>query len=128
MLHSSWGGGNRRRMFTINLTRQGHTPDEVAMVDRYLKAHCPVAHGFKIGGMCESIAASPGSCSRCDSPLRACLCRRPEAAGDGGRVAQGAPAPAAREARGGVARGYEPAARAALSWLPVFYCSIRDLS
>ena len=41
-------------MFTINLTRQGHTPDEVAMVDRYLKAHCPVAHGFKIGGMCES--------------------------------------------------------------------------
>eukprot|EP01045_Picozoa_sp_COSAG04_P039185 COSAG04_NODE_10856_length_748_cov_1.192604_1_plen_67_part_00 len=66
MLHSSWGGGNRRRMFTINLTRQGHTPDEVAMVDRYLKAHCPVAHGFKIGGMCESIVASPGSRSRCD--------------------------------------------------------------
>ena len=54
VLHSSWGGGNRRRMFTINLTRQGQTPDEVAMVDRYLKAHCPVAHGFKIGGMCES--------------------------------------------------------------------------
>ena len=116
-------------MFTINLTRQGHTPDEVAMVDRYLKAHCPVAHGFKIGGMCESIVASPGSRSRCDSPPFACLLRRrPEAAGDGGRVAQGAPAPAAREARGGVAGGYEAAARAALSWLPVFYCSIGDLS
>ena len=49
--HASFGGGQRRRMFTMNLTRRGHTPEEIDRVDQYLHSHCPVAHGFKIGGM-----------------------------------------------------------------------------
>eukprot|EP01051_Picozoa_sp_SAG22_P020332 SAG22_NODE_4069_length_1397_cov_6.004622_2_plen_49_part_01 len=36
----------------MNLLRNAKTADELARVDRYIKAHCPVTHGFKIGGAC----------------------------------------------------------------------------
>jgi len=49
--HASFGGGTRRRMFTMNLHKRGKTAEELAWVDEYLQHHCPVAHGFKIGGM-----------------------------------------------------------------------------
>ncbi|MCZ6680946.1 MAG: phytanoyl-CoA dioxygenase family protein [Candidatus Poribacteria bacterium] len=49
--HASFGGGKRRRMFTMNLIKHGKTEPELARVDEYLRRHCPVAHGFKIGGM-----------------------------------------------------------------------------
>jgi hypothetical protein len=49
--HASFGGSQRRRMFTMNLIKQGKTGEELARVDQYLRHHCPVAHGFKIGGM-----------------------------------------------------------------------------
>ena len=51
LLHASFGGGNRRRMFTINLHKRAKTSAELERVDGYLKGHCPVAHGFKIGHM-----------------------------------------------------------------------------
>ena len=49
--HASFGGSERRRMFTMNLIKQGVTEEGIARVDQYLRHHCPVAHGFKIGGM-----------------------------------------------------------------------------
>ena len=49
--HASFGGSKRRRMFTMNLIKHGKTDEELARVDEYLRYHCPVAHGFKIGGM-----------------------------------------------------------------------------
>lgn len=49
--HAAFGGGKRRRMFTMNLIKHGKTEEELARVDTYLSHHCPVAHGFKIGGM-----------------------------------------------------------------------------
>ena len=51
IFHASFGGGERRRMFTMNLNKHGETAEELARVDEYLRRHCPVAHGFKIGGM-----------------------------------------------------------------------------
>ena len=51
ILHASFGGSNRRRMFTMNLNRHGTTESELARIDEYIRGHCPVAHGFKIGGM-----------------------------------------------------------------------------
>ena len=53
--HAAFGGSSRRRMFTMNLHKHGHTEEEVARVDGYIKAHCPVVHGFKIGGMYTDI-------------------------------------------------------------------------
>ena len=49
--HASFGGSTRRRMFTMNLHKRGKTDEELERVDGYLKHHCPVAHGYKIGGM-----------------------------------------------------------------------------
>lgn len=49
--HASFGGSRRRRMFTMNLHKRGKTAAELERVDEYLQHHCPVAHGFKIGGM-----------------------------------------------------------------------------
>ena len=49
--HASFGGSQRRRMFTMNLHKRGKTAAELERVDEYLQHHCPVAHGFKIGGM-----------------------------------------------------------------------------
>jgi hypothetical protein len=50
-LHASFGGSTQRRMFTMNLTKRAKTDEELERVNTYLKHHCPVAHGFKIGGM-----------------------------------------------------------------------------
>lgn len=49
--HASFGGSTRRRMFTMNLHKRGKTAEELQRVDHYLQHHCPVAHGYKIGGM-----------------------------------------------------------------------------
>ena len=38
-------------MFTMNMIRGAKTDEEMERVDGYLKAHCPVAHGYQIGGM-----------------------------------------------------------------------------
>ena len=36
-------------MFTMNLVKQAHNDEDLARVDRYIKSHCPVTHGFMIG-------------------------------------------------------------------------------
>ena len=51
LLHASFGGGKRRRMFTMNLHKKAKTQLELERVDLYLKHHCPVAHNYKIGHM-----------------------------------------------------------------------------
>jgi hypothetical protein len=51
LLHASFGGSKRRRMFTMNMVKHGKTQGDLDRIDNYLKYHCPVAHGFKIGGM-----------------------------------------------------------------------------
>ena len=35
----------------MNMVRNGHSAGEIERLDGYLKSHCPVAHGYKIGGM-----------------------------------------------------------------------------
>ena len=39
--HSSWGGGTRRRMFTMNCTRHYHTAADHVLGRRYLSIHSP---------------------------------------------------------------------------------------
>jgi hypothetical protein len=44
--HSAWGGGNRRRMFTMNCTRHYHSEHDLDLGHRYLKVHS--AGGYKV--------------------------------------------------------------------------------
>jgi hypothetical protein len=37
--HASWGGGTRRRMFTMNCIKHCETKSEIALVRRYLSVH-----------------------------------------------------------------------------------------
>ena len=62
--HASFGGSERRRMFAMNLIKNGKTDEELARVDEYLRHHCPVAHGFKIGGMYTDLMLDTASADR----------------------------------------------------------------
>lgn len=63
--HSSWGGGTRRRMFTMNCTRHGHTEEDVALVRKYVSVHTPGAYKVEIGaGMYSPIMLDTASESR----------------------------------------------------------------
>lgn len=62
--HASFGGSQRRRMFTMNLHKRGVTPEVIERVDGYLSHHCPVAHGFKIGHMYTDIMLDTASPER----------------------------------------------------------------
>src|SRR5579872_7608658 len=44
--HSAWGGGTRRRMFTMNCTRHFHTEEEEILGRKYLSIHS--AGGYKV--------------------------------------------------------------------------------
>ncbi len=44
--HSAWGGGSRRRMFTMNCIRHCHTQEEMILGRRYLSIHSP--GGYKV--------------------------------------------------------------------------------
>jgi ectoine hydroxylase-related dioxygenase (phytanoyl-CoA dioxygenase family) len=44
--HSAWGGGNRRRMFTMNCTRRYHTEHDLVLGRQYLRVHTP--GGYKV--------------------------------------------------------------------------------
>ena len=48
--HASFGGANRRRMFTMNLHKRGKTEAELARIDEYLRHHGTLARGIRIGG------------------------------------------------------------------------------
>jgi len=41
LYHASFGGGSRRRMFTMNCTRRAKTPEDLELVHRYLSIHSP---------------------------------------------------------------------------------------
>ena len=44
--HSAWGGGQRRRMFTMNCTRHYHTEHDLELGRNYLRVHTP--GGYKV--------------------------------------------------------------------------------
>ena len=44
--HSAWGGGNRRRMFTMNCTRRYKTEHDFDLGRQYLSVHTP--GGYKV--------------------------------------------------------------------------------
>ena len=48
--HASFGGANRRRMFTMNLHKRGKTDAELARIDDYLRHHGTLPRGIRIGG------------------------------------------------------------------------------
>jgi hypothetical protein len=48
-------------MFTMNLNKHATTESELARIDEYLRYHCPVAHGFKIGGMYTALMLDTAS-------------------------------------------------------------------
>ena len=62
--HASFGGSGRRRMFTMNLHKRGKAPEGIERVDDYLRHHCPVAHGFKIGHMYTDVMLDTASPAR----------------------------------------------------------------
>lgn len=39
--HSAWGGGSRRRMFTMNCTRHYNSEEDLSLGRRYLSVHSP---------------------------------------------------------------------------------------
>lgn len=49
LYHASFGGGPRRRMFTMNCTRQAKTPEDLEMINRYLRKHAPGYYKYKTG-------------------------------------------------------------------------------
>ena len=49
LYHSSWGGGARRRMFTLNCTKRARTEPELVRLRRYLTAHSPGGYQFDAG-------------------------------------------------------------------------------
>jgi hypothetical protein len=48
--HSAWGGGNRRRMFTMNCIRNCKTEEEMVLGRRYLSIHSPGGYNVNTGG------------------------------------------------------------------------------
>ncbi len=51
LFHASFGGGGRRRMFTLNLTRRAESEEDKQRLRLYLSHHSPGARNMAIGGM-----------------------------------------------------------------------------
>jgi len=49
LYHSAWGGGARRRMFTMNCTRHYHTEEEMTLGLQYLRIHTPGGYNVDTG-------------------------------------------------------------------------------
>ena len=49
LYHASFGGGNRRRMFTMNCTRRAKSPEDFDIARRYLSTHSPGGYKLKTG-------------------------------------------------------------------------------
>ncbi len=50
LYHAAFGGGTRRRMFTMNLTRHCKTPADMEVLHRYLSIHSAGANKVRTGG------------------------------------------------------------------------------
>ena len=59
IFHASFGGGNRRRQFSMNLHKRGKTDAELARIDQYLSHHGTIPRGIRIGGKFTGL--KPGS-------------------------------------------------------------------
>ncbi len=59
LFHASFGGGNRRRQFSMNLHKRGETDAELARIDEYLSHHGTIPRGIRIGGKFTGL--EPGS-------------------------------------------------------------------
>jgi len=44
-MHAAFGGGNRRRMFTMNLGRRAETPEQIEDLESYIAIHLPAWAG-----------------------------------------------------------------------------------
>ena len=49
LYHASFGGGNRRRMFTMNCTRHAKNPEDLKRVHEYVRIHAPGGYKYKTG-------------------------------------------------------------------------------
>ena len=49
LYHASFGGGNRRRMFTMNCTRHATNPEDLKRVHEYVRIHAPGGYKYKTG-------------------------------------------------------------------------------
>lgn len=49
LYHASFGGGQQRRMFTMNCTRHATTPQDMELSRRYLSAHSPGGYNVDTG-------------------------------------------------------------------------------
>ncbi len=47
--HSAWGGGSRRRMFTMNCTRHYHTEEDFVLGRQYLSVHSAGGYNVETG-------------------------------------------------------------------------------
>ncbi len=59
VFHASFGGGNRRRQFSMNLHKRGKTDADLARIDQYLSHHGTIPRGIRIGGKFTGLG--PGS-------------------------------------------------------------------
>lgn len=65
LYHAAFGGSNRRRMFTMNLTRQAKTPEDMQTVRSYVKAHSAGGYGLDLGaGMYTPVMLDTASPAR----------------------------------------------------------------
>ncbi len=47
--HSAWGGGTRRRMFTMNCIRRCHTDEDLVLGRNYIRVHSPGGYNVSTG-------------------------------------------------------------------------------
>ena len=59
LFHASFGGGNRRRQFSMNLHKRGKTDADLKRIDEYLSHHGTIPRGIRIGGKFTGL--EPGS-------------------------------------------------------------------
>ena len=59
-MHSSWGGGTARRMFTLNLVRRAKSPAQIEELEAYVAVH----DRFLIDSLHSDVMRETGPASR----------------------------------------------------------------
>ena len=60
LMHSSWGGGSSRRMFTLNLVRRAQTPTQIQELEAYIADH----DRFQVDSLHSDLMRQTGPVSR----------------------------------------------------------------
>jgi Phytanoyl-CoA dioxygenase (PhyH) len=72
LFHAAFGGGARRRMFTINCTRRAHDSADLETLRKYITHHTPSAYKIITGGglywQCFRDTATPARLRHMDQP------------------------------------------------------------